>query len=222
MSRRPKNQPERGDARKRLLEAARALIRAQGFAATSVDQLCKEAGVTKGAFFHQFGSKDALGVAAADYWTDTTSAFFKTAPYHSPSDPLDRVLAYIDFRKSIIAGTLPEFTCLVGTMAQEVYASAPAIRDACARSIFGHAKTLETDISAAMKARGIRSDWTAASLARHMQTVIQGAFVLAKAADDPNVVRESLDHLKRYVRFLFAVEAPSVPEHRSTPKRRKP
>jgi len=92
---------------------------------------------------------------------------------------------------------------LVGTMVQEVYASSPAIREACAASIFGHAATLEADIGAAMRDRGISGDWTAESLARHTQTVIQGAFVLAKAGNDPALARESLDHLDRYIRLLF-------------------
>ncbi len=60
MPRRTKHHPERGDARTRLLEAARDVIRAQGFAASSVDDLCKAAGVTKGAFFHHFENKEAL------------------------------------------------------------------------------------------------------------------------------------------------------------------
>jgi TetR/AcrR family transcriptional repressor of nem operon len=204
MPRPTKQDPERGDARTRLLEATRDLIRAKGFAGCSVDDICRAAGVTKGAFFHQFGSKEGLGVAAAQYWTETTSAFFAAAPYHAHADALDRVLAYLDFRKEIIAGEIPEFTCLVGTMAQEVYGSSAAIRDACASSIFGHAKTLEADIAAAMQARGIEGDWTAASLARHVQTVIQGAFVLVKAANDPDIARESVDHLRRYVVFLFS------------------
>lgn len=193
----------RGDARTRLLEAARDTIRAQGYSATSVDDLCKAAEVTKGALFHQFGSKEALGVAAAEYWSETTSALFRSAPYHAPKDPLDRVLAYLDFRKSIIGDEVAQFTCLVGTMVQETYATAPAIRDACARSIFGHAETLEADIAAAMKARGVKGNWTAASVARHMQAVIQGGFILAKAANDPELARDSIDHLKRYVEFLF-------------------
>lgn len=203
MSRPTKHAPERGNARTRLLEAARDLIRAKGFAGTSIDDLCKAADVTKGAFFHHFSSKETLGVAAADFWAETTSAFFEAAPYHGPTDPLDRVLAYVAFRKAIIAGEIAEFTCLVGTLAQEVYASAPDIRNACARSMFGHAATLEADIEAARQARGIDADWTAESLARHTQTVIQGAFVLAKAANDPAMARESLDHLDRYIRHLF-------------------
>jgi len=216
MARRTNQDPERGDARSRLLEAARDLIRARGFTGSSVDDLCRAAGVTKGAFFHQFGSKEGLGVAAAEHWAATTSAFFAAAPYQAHADPLDRVLAYIDFRKDIIDGEIPEFTCLVGTMAQEIYGSSPAIRDACAASIFGHAKTLEADIAAAMQARGVEGDWTAASLARHMQSVIQGAFVLVKAADDPDIARESLDHLKQYVLLLFA-RAGSVDEQHPSP-----
>jgi TetR/AcrR family transcriptional repressor of nem operon len=37
--------------------------------------------------------------------------------------------------------------------------------------------------------------------------VLQGAFVLAKAGDDANLARESVDHLDRYIRLLFGVPA---------------
>ncbi|MDW4500313.1 TetR/AcrR family transcriptional regulator [Sulfitobacter sp. D35] len=196
--------PERGDARTRLLEAARDVIRARGFAATSVAELCKTAGVTSGAFFHNFENKEALGVAAASYWAETTSAFFANAPYHDHDDPYDRLLGYIDFRREIIQGDPAEFTCLVGTMTQEVFDAHPAIREACAASIFGHAATLEPDIEAAMAARGIRAAWTPASLAAHTQAVLQGAFILAKATGDRDIARDSVDHLRRYVELLFS------------------
>jgi TetR/AcrR family transcriptional regulator, transcriptional repressor for nem operon len=190
-------------ARAKLLDAALVVIREKGYAATTVDDLCAAAGVTKGAFFHHFKSKDDLAVAAADHWSEMTGQFFAAAPYHAHTDPLARVLGYIDFRKAILTGPLPEFTCLVGTMVQEAYDSHPAIRDACARSIRGHAEKVETDIAAAMKARGIRAKWTAQSLALHTQAVLQGAFILAKATGGPEVAAESVDHLRRYVEMLF-------------------
>lgn len=193
----------RGDARRRLLDAALAVIRTRGYAATSVEALCAAAGVTKGAFFHHFESKEALAVAAADHWAETTARLFAAAPYHEPADPLGRVLAYVDFRKALIAGDVPDFTCLVGTMVQEAYRDSPAIRQACASSIFGHAETLEADIAAAMVARGVDAGWTAASLARHTQAVLQGAFILAKASDGPAAALESCDHLRRYIALLF-------------------
>jgi AcrR family transcriptional regulator len=96
-----------------LLDAALSLIRTKGYASTTVDDICDQAGLTKGAFFHHFKNKEALGIAAADYWSEMTGAFFAGAPYHKHKDPLDRVLGYIDLRKAILTGKVPEFTCLV-------------------------------------------------------------------------------------------------------------
>ena len=119
-------------------------------------------------------------------------------PYYADKDsPLFEKL------QEIIDGDLAAYTCLVGTMAQEVYASHPAIRDACAASIFAHAATIEPDIAEAMAVHGVTGEWTAASLAVHTQAVLQGAFILAKATGDADVARDSVDHLARYVRLLF-------------------
>jgi TetR/AcrR family transcriptional repressor of nem operon len=198
------NPAPKQNARTKLLDAALSVVRTKGFSATSVDELCAAAGVTKGAFFHHFRSKDELGVAAADHWSQMTGELFAGAPYHQPADPLDRVLAYIAFRKELLQGELPEYTCLVGTMVQETYQTAPAIREACERSITGHAATLEADIEAAMRDRGLTPDWTAKSLALHTQAVLQGAFILAKATGDVGIAADSVDHLHRYIEMLFA------------------
>ncbi|WP_308909726.1 TetR/AcrR family transcriptional regulator [Pseudokordiimonas caeni] len=197
------SQPAKQDARSKLLDAALTVIRTKGYAATTVDELCAAAGVTKGAFFHHFKSKEALGVAAADYWSEMTNGLFAEAPYHDHADPLDRVLGYVAFRKELLQGGVPDFTCLVGTMVQETYETTPAIRDACDRSISSHAATLEADIEAAIRNRGLTPDWTAKSLALHTQAVLQGAFILAKAKGGAEVAAESVDHLTRYLKLLF-------------------
>jgi TetR/AcrR family transcriptional regulator, transcriptional repressor for nem operon len=191
------------DTKLKLLDAALSVIRTKGYSATTVDELCATAGVTKGAFFHHFKSKDELGVAAAEHWSETTGALFAKAPYHDHSDPLDRVLGYVAFRKALLQGGVPEFTCLVGTMVQETYETTSAIRDACDRSISGHASTLEADIESAMRDRGMCPDWTAKSLALHTQAVLQGAFILAKAKGGAEIAADSIDHLIRYLELLF-------------------
>jgi TetR/AcrR family transcriptional regulator, transcriptional repressor for nem operon len=191
------------ESKRKLLDAAFEVIRTKGYSATRVEDICEAAGVTKGSFFYHFKSKEELAVEAASQWSAMTSELFREAPYHTPADPLDRLLAYVDFRKALLRGGLPEFTCLVGTMVQEVYETWPAIRDACAASIGGHAATLEPDIAAAMEKYGVRGTWTARSLALHTQAVIQGSFILAKAQGGAAVAAESLDHLRRYLRLLF-------------------
>ena len=190
-------------ARDKLLAAALSLIREKGYSSTSVDELCAQAGVTKGAFFHHFESKNALAVAAANHWSAITGAFFETAPYHEHSDPLDRVFGYLDFRKAILKGEIAEFTCLVGTMVQETHATSPEIRKACEASISGHAAKVEADIALAMKRYRLLAPWTAKSLALHTQAVLQGAFILAKAKGGAAIAVESIDHLHRYIELLF-------------------
>jgi TetR/AcrR family transcriptional repressor of nem operon len=191
-------------ARARLLDAGVDVIRARGLSATTVDDLCTSAGVTKGAFFHHFDSKEAFAVAAADHWSATTSVLFDHAPYHDHSDPVDRVLGYVDFRASLIEGrSAAEYSCLVGTMTQEAFDTSPTIRDACGASILDHAATLEGDIARALASVGAGSDLDAASLARHTQVVLQGAFVVSKAGNDPGIALDSIAHLRRYLELVF-------------------
>lgn len=196
-----------GEARAKLLDAALAVMRSRGYAGTSVDDLCAAAGVTKGAFFHHFRSKEDLGVTAAAHFSAWLEGVFARSAWRDHADPVDRVLAYVDFRIAIFRGELPRFTCLLGMMAQETFATHPAIREACEAGIRTHLAPLEAEISAAMASRGI-TGFTAESLAEHILAVVQGAFVLAKAANGPDRAVETLHHLRRYVAMLFRETSP--------------
>jgi TetR/AcrR family transcriptional repressor of nem operon len=190
------------ESKTKLLDAAFHVVRAKGYSATRVEDICEAAGLTKGSFFHHFISKQDLALAAAERWNEVTGGLFAVAPYHLHADPLDRLLAYVDFRKTILRGNLPDFTCFVGTMVQEVYETHPPIREACEQSISGHAATLVPDIALAMKKYRV-TGITPESLALHTQAVIQGAFILAKAKEGPEVAANCLDHLHRYIEMLF-------------------
>jgi TetR/AcrR family transcriptional repressor of nem operon len=197
------NAPSRGDARTALLDAALSLVRKQGWTATSIDQLCRTVGVTKGAFFHHFPSKEALGVAAAERWSEVTGPLFAQADYHRHADPLQRVFGYLDFRAGLAEGPLEAFTCFAGTTVQETFGTSEAIRAACGASIAAHGETLVADFQAAIDQYRPRTPVSAASLARYTQTVLQGGFVLSKAHGDRAPLLEALAHLKQHLALLF-------------------
>jgi TetR/AcrR family transcriptional regulator, transcriptional repressor for nem operon len=190
------------NTRERILNVATDLIRSQGFGATRVDEICKAAAVSKGAFFHYFESKDAMGVAVATYWRDLIERLFANAAYHGISDPAEKLIAYVDFRKAILDRSIAAFTCLVGTMVAETYASHPTIRAACADTIDDHALSLVDTITAAMAQHNV-TGYSPESLAMFIHGTLQGAFVLAKAHDDASLAHGCLDHLRSYLVALF-------------------
>ena len=190
------------NSRTRLLTATIDLVRANGYAATRIEDVCAAAGVTKGSFFHHFASKEDLAIAAAGLWNDRAAKLFAQAPFMSEPDALQRLLGYLSFRKELLAGEIWEWSCFAGTTIQETHETYPAIREACAESIVAHVAMLRAMIEEVLRERPL-PNLRAESLAAHFQTAIQGAFVMAKARQDRQVAIDSLDHLYRYVELLF-------------------
>jgi TetR/AcrR family transcriptional repressor of nem operon len=210
----------RHESKTRLLDAALHVIRAKGYAATTVEDICHKAGVTKGSFFHHFRSKDELALAAASHWGSMTEGFFAAAPYRELPDPLDRLLGYLDFRAAILNGELPDYTCLLGTLVQETYATHPELRAACERGLSSHIAKLTRDIAAAKKLYAPKAKWNPESVGYFMQTVLQGSFIFAKAQQSPAVVRDNLNHLRRYLGILFN-RSESRPKPKAVPNKEK-
>lgn len=196
------------ESKNRLLDAALHVIRAKGYEAASVDDICAAAGLTKGSFFHHFKGKEDLAVAAAAHFGAMANTVFGSAPYQAESDPLKRVLGYVNFRIGMMRGDIPSFSCLLGTMVQETFETHPAIRAACEQNIGAHARMVAGEIAKAKATHAPDAAWSAESLAYFTQAVIQGAFILAKAKNRPKAGADALRHLHRYIEMLFAAEAP--------------
>lgn len=207
------------DTRSRILDAALATFREKGFSATTVDDLCRAAGVTKGAFFHHFAGKEAATLAAIDHWNTGTGAMFAAAAYQRVDDPRARLLAYLDARDALADGSPAEYCCLLGTLLQDVHATHPVLKAACEDGIERHLQTLVPTIAAARDRHAPGADWDPAGLSAHIQAVLQGAFVLGKARGDSTPVQDALAHLRRYVGQLLPVDAdpPKKPTSRRTP-----
>jgi TetR/AcrR family transcriptional regulator, transcriptional repressor for nem operon len=192
-----------GTSRHRLIAATIDLVRSNGYASTRVEDVCAAAGVTKGSFFHHFESKEDLAIAAARQWGAGAVDLFAHGPYMAEADPLARLLGYLRFRRELISGAIREWSCYAGTAIQETHETHPAIRVACADSIEVHLAQLTKMIEQAL-ARYPVPRLRAESLALHLQGVIQGAFVMAKARQDAQVAIDNIDHVYRYVELLFS------------------
>src|SRR5712671_4088794 len=87
------------ETKRKLVDAGVNLMRSHGFNATTVDEVCAAAGVTKGGFFHYFKSKDDLATAAITRFHELRARESADAPFRRLADPLERVFGRLDFAK---------------------------------------------------------------------------------------------------------------------------
>ncbi|MEO6626841.1 MAG: TetR/AcrR family transcriptional regulator [Burkholderiaceae bacterium] len=196
-------------SRTKLLDGALKLIRTKGYTASTVEEFCAAASVTKGSFFHHFKGKQDLVLATITHWNARTGALFEQAPYQQIADPRDRVLAYIDFRAALLQGELADFTCLLGTLVQETFETQPLLRTACNEGIAAHAQTVASHLDAAKRVYAPHASWEPEAVAYYTQAVIQGAFILAKAQGGPLVAAQCIAQLRTHVANFLG--APSHP-----------
>lgn len=205
--------------RARLVEAAVQLILRQGFHATGVDEICAEAGVTKGSFFHHFKTKDDIGLAVIDWWSAMGIREYSAAWADESKDPLDQLHAMLDIMEGFASRPDQPCVCAIGMMAQELAGTHPEIRESCARELL-----VWTDHVAALlkKARAVHRpspDFDPEQLAWFLNSLWQGSMLVAKTQADPRLIAHNLQHARAYLRSLF----PGTNSHnpKNKPKRRK-
>lgn len=216
-----KKTSETTNRRERLLETAQQLMRAKGYAATTIDEICAAAGVTKGAFFHYFADKQDLGKATLEGFMSAQQRKVQKSALPPNADPLKRVYGYVDFAIKLSRDPASRHGCLLGNFAQELSDTHHEIRDLCVQHFSQWAEVLRRDLEAAKVRYAPRAKFDTASLADHFIVVFEGALILGKAKQDMRVVEQSLRHFRNYLQSLFEKTRPLTRIGAGSPKPRR-
>lgn len=193
---------EHPPTKEKLLEAAQCLMLAKGFAATTVDEICEQAGLTKGSFFHYFDSKDHLGDALLSRFCESSQKMHRGF-CADEKDPLKRVYRYIDGAIALAKDPRMSQGCLLGVFAQEMSQSHPKMRSACKKGFEGWAGHFSAELAKAKAQYAPRAAFKPKELAEYLIAVMEGAMILGKARGDMRVMAKHLEHYKAYLRTLF-------------------
>jgi TetR/AcrR family transcriptional repressor of nem operon len=191
------------NARGKLIDAATLLFRRNGYVATSVDEICAEAGVTKGACFHHFDSKESLAKACLKQWESQVVVMHENAPFQSIADPLEKLLGCIEYFAGVFENRAILKSCLAGTTVQEVAETNPALREAAQACFLSGENLFRALLDNACNSRNVRLDTQ--SLAKLWMATLQGSLLLFKASRDDTVIPRNLRHFRNYVEQLFAI-----------------
>ena len=192
------------ETKRKLVDAGVKLMRARGFNATTVDDICTTAGVTKGGFFHYFKSKEEIAKAAVARFSEGKAKDFQSAPFRKLADPLDRIFGRLDFAKESAGGS-KHLTkgCLIGVFAQELSFTNPELRSACQDSFARVAKDFENDLAEAKSLHAPKADFDPKNVAMLYVSIVQGSLMLAKASETNTVLHENIEQFRRYLQGLF-------------------
>ena len=195
------SEPRPASHRAALVDAMRRVALAKGFPATTVDEICQVAGVTKGSFYHHFASKEELGIAALEgYFADVVSAF-STGEWTLVEDPVLRLRAFVAHAADVCTGPLMTYGCLVGSFALDLAESSPEIRERLAEMFTTLRLFVAGLVEQAASQRGRHLD--AGRLGDQFLAVVEGSIVLAKAHADPSVPRRGLGLFGEHLDLLL-------------------
>jgi TetR/AcrR family transcriptional repressor of nem operon len=193
---------EMPDTKRRLLDATMKLMLKQGFTATTVDQICAEADLTKGSFFHYFKTKDEIGEGTLDHFYSRQQQQFAGAKFVKLADPLEKIHGLLDFVIQSMKSPQTQ-SCLCGNLAQELAHTHPRFRASCDEKFSGFAKFIQTALREAKAKHRPKTEFDPESVSLMLVSLMQGSILLAKTMQDAKLIAHNLEHFRSYVDTLF-------------------
>jgi TetR/AcrR family transcriptional repressor of nem operon len=193
--------------RERILDTTQALILERGFAGVSLDQMIQSLGLTKGAFFHHFRNKNDLARALIQRYADQGFELFNHTLARAKrlsDDPLQQFLILVGLYEELFEGlTEPYPGCL---FASYVYALQQF--DEETRAIINiefelSRRELTELLGEIVEKYPPRREIDLQSLADGFMATFEGAFILSKSLNEPDITVQQLRHYKWYVELLF-------------------
>jgi len=188
------------DTHEKLLDAALRLMLSKGYPATTVDEICAEAGVSKGSFYHFFKTKEDVGLATLAYFYQRGSGEMMSGGFSSLTDPLKRAFGFINHVEQKSAVLWRE-GCLLATFASELAESSPSIQAEVSRMfkdlVYGMSLLLEP-----IARRAKTNSPTAVEMAEMFLDVLEGSIVVARAHQEPERIAISINRFRVYLEGL--------------------
>lgn len=196
--------PRTADPQKlqRLLTATRQLLIQEGFGSTSVDRICREAGISKGGFFHYFKTKEEAVVAVARDFVAELGRQFK-AGGRRDSDARQRILDYIDFAIGICEHSVLSAGCLIGSLSTGLpEEQAAGIRAVCREAFRGWIASFESLLQNAQQAGLLPARVDTHTLASQFVALVEGSLLLRNVLGE-EILRRNLQGFRSMLAQLM-------------------
>lgn len=189
------------------MDAAERLVLENGFNATTVDGILADADASKGAFFHHFESKEALGEALVRRYAERDAEVleeFMTEAEGASDDPGEQVVAFVRlFEDAAEELSYVQPGCLFVSFIYERGPEFPGEGNLIMESIELWRNRILSKLEEAAESYPRLTEVDLSSLADQVFSTFEGGFILARATNEPEHLRRQLSHLRHYFELLM-------------------
>jgi TetR/AcrR family transcriptional regulator, transcriptional repressor for nem operon len=138
---------------------------------------------------------------ALERWVEDGVRRFSSGDYLNEPDPLQRALGFVDFMIEMSRAHPPG--CMLGIFTQELAPTDAKVRKLAAQAFGGMTAIFEAIVVQAKARHAPAARFDPKSIAAHLFAVHQGAMILARAHQQPELVAEHLTHFRANLEALF-------------------
>lgn len=190
--------------RKTLLEAAYEEIHHYGFQAASLSRILAKAGLTKGALYHHFPTKLALGYAVVDEVIHEEILNCWATPLADCQDPIGCLMNLLQKAAQEAGYEFVEMGCPLNNLAQEMSPVDEGFRQKLGNIYTLWRQAIANALAAGQANGKVRADVNAEAVAIFIVAAIEGCLGMAKNARDINLLFECGEGLLHYLDTLRA------------------
>jgi len=206
--------------RDKLLKAAFEEIYRRGFQAASLDTILAKAGVTKGALYHHFPDKAALGYAVVDEVVKGLLLERWGVLEPTTGDPVTALQQILRGRVANLTTREVELGCPLNNLAQEMSPLDQRFRKGVKATFDIWTGAVAKDLLHGQAEGTVRRDVDARKVAAFVVASIEGSFGLAKGAQSATMLRSNLEVLSSFLESLRPTRK-AVPTQEKKHGRRK-
>ena len=197
--------------KEKILEVAQQLVLEYGFGGTSVDQVITGAGITKGAFFHHFKSKNDLARALLDRYVQMDDQLLHDLMERAENlsrDPLQQYLIFVGLLEEMLRGlTEPPPGCLIASYIYQLEIFSDETQQAVISGFQEWERVLSDKLTAILEKHTPKLPVTASQIYDNLLALFEGGVIMAKLYDRGAVLAEQVGQHKNYVELLFEQHA---------------
>lgn len=195
--------------RDKILTESKGLVYRNGFSGTSIDQILDKTGITKGAFFYHFKTKNALAKALIENYAKEDMLHLEWALKETESLnelPLKRLLQFIQLFIDMMVSIKEPPSCLYASYTYEPNQFEEDIFDIISESIIKWRNTFIELFEKIMIDNIPKKEVDIQSLADQFTVIFEGAIITSKVLNDLEIIPKQLQHFKNYLELLFECE----------------